>query len=166
MELDLLNRSYPAMARAKLGDVLQELIDKRNALLEKLDADVLVNGANYAETLWAITDNPHIPADTAAPTLTSATIGTDGKTLTLVFDETTLTSASGDYEGFVLNVDEDTSALSAPVRTNGTLVFTCVEVASGAVCTLDYTGADIKDMAGNALDAITGAAVTNHSAVE
>lgn len=32
MELDLLNRSYPAMARAKLGDVLQELIDKRNAL--------------------------------------------------------------------------------------------------------------------------------------
>lgn len=51
MELDLLNRSYPAMARAKLGDVLQELIDQHNALLAKLDADTGVTGTDYASTL-------------------------------------------------------------------------------------------------------------------
>lgn len=46
-----LNSVTRATDRAKLGDLLQELIDKYNALCAKLDADVGVTDTNYAATL-------------------------------------------------------------------------------------------------------------------
>lgn len=46
-----LNRMNPAAADAKLGDLLNEIITKQNALLAKLDADAGVTDTNYAATL-------------------------------------------------------------------------------------------------------------------
>lgn len=45
----------PAAAHAKLGDVLNDLITKHNALLVKLDADTGVNATDYTATLAVIT---------------------------------------------------------------------------------------------------------------
>ena len=47
---DVLNRAMPANARVQLGDVIDELITKHNALLAKLDADVGVTGTDYVAT--------------------------------------------------------------------------------------------------------------------
>lgn len=49
--IDELNRCMPAAAHAKLGDLLQEMITKHNALAAKLDADAGVTDTNYAATL-------------------------------------------------------------------------------------------------------------------
>lgn len=48
---DELNRCMPAASHAKLGDLLDEMIVKHNALAAKLDADVGVTDVNYASTL-------------------------------------------------------------------------------------------------------------------
>lgn len=48
---DVLNRAMPANARVQLGDVIDELITKHNALLAKLDADAGVTGTDYVATL-------------------------------------------------------------------------------------------------------------------
>lgn len=48
---DALNRSMPAAKRAKLGDVLDDLVTKHNALLAKLDADTGVASTDYVATL-------------------------------------------------------------------------------------------------------------------
>ena len=48
---DALNRAMPANARVQLGDVVDDLIAKHNALLAKLDADVGVTGTDYVATL-------------------------------------------------------------------------------------------------------------------
>lgn len=48
---DELNRMAPAAAHAKLGDVLDDLITKHNALCAKLDADAGVTDTDYAASL-------------------------------------------------------------------------------------------------------------------
>jgi hypothetical protein len=52
---DQLNRMNPAAADAKLGDVLNDLITKFNAVLVKLDADAGVTDTNYS-SLNKVTD--------------------------------------------------------------------------------------------------------------
>lgn len=44
---DQLNRMNPAAADARLGDLLDDLIKKHNALLAKLDLDAGVTDTNY-----------------------------------------------------------------------------------------------------------------------
>lgn len=58
---DELNRMAPAAAHAKLGDLVDELITKHNALCAKLDADATVTDTNYA-ALHGITDLAGRPA--------------------------------------------------------------------------------------------------------
>lgn len=48
---DELNRMNPASNHAMLGDLLEEIITKQNALVAKLDADAGVTDTNYAATL-------------------------------------------------------------------------------------------------------------------
>lgn len=48
---DELNRCMPAAAHAKLGDLLDEIITKHNALAAKLDADAGVTDTNFASML-------------------------------------------------------------------------------------------------------------------
>lgn len=61
--VDMLNRMGPAAAYVKLGEIVDELITKHNALLVKMDADntslnAAVAGANldvnYASTLGMV----------------------------------------------------------------------------------------------------------------
>lgn len=48
---DELNRCMPAAANAKLGDLLDEIAVKHNALLAKLDADAGVAATDHVSTL-------------------------------------------------------------------------------------------------------------------
>lgn len=48
---DALNRAMPANARVQLGDVVDDLIAKHNAMLAKLDLDAGVTDTNYTATL-------------------------------------------------------------------------------------------------------------------
>ena len=48
---DELNRMNPASNHAMLGDVIEEIITKHNALAAKLDADAGVTDTNFASTL-------------------------------------------------------------------------------------------------------------------
>lgn len=45
---DELNRMNPAAGHAKLGDLLNEIITKHNALAAKLDLDAGVTDTNYS----------------------------------------------------------------------------------------------------------------------
>lgn len=47
----VLNNATPGTARAQLGDRVNELIEKHNALLAKLDADDAVTDSDYVATL-------------------------------------------------------------------------------------------------------------------
>lgn len=166
-QVDSLNRITRATDQAKLGNALNELIASRNALLAKLDADTGVGDTNYGELLYLGTPNPHIPADETAPTVTAAAVNATGTTLTLTLSESMLRSADGAYPGFTLTgtVGGDL-ALSNPVRTANVLSFTCERAIVGETLTLDYSGGDLADVAGNALADITSGAVTNNSAYD
>lgn len=48
---DKLNRCMPIADDVKLGDLLQELVDKHNSMLAKLDADAGVTDTDYVSTL-------------------------------------------------------------------------------------------------------------------
>ena len=107
-------------------------------------------------------------SDVTAPTLSSATIGTNGTTLTLVFSEVVTVGAGGNG-GF--NVDASTGGADinctyfTGTGTN-TLVYALgTTILSGETCDLDYTqpGNGIEDSSGNDLASITSAAVTNNS---
>lgn len=52
---DLLNNSSPAADYTKLGNLLDEMITKHNALCAKLDADAAVTDTNFAATLGIAT---------------------------------------------------------------------------------------------------------------
>jgi len=49
------NKMTPAASKAKLGDVVADLVAKHNALLAKLDLDAGVTDTNY-KALHAVTD--------------------------------------------------------------------------------------------------------------
>lgn len=51
---DEINRMAPAAAHAKLGDIVNDLITKHNAVCAKLDADATVTDTNYT-ALHAVT---------------------------------------------------------------------------------------------------------------
>jgi hypothetical protein len=104
-------------------------------------------------------------ADVTAPTVSSATIGTNGTTLTLGMSETV------NRNGGVVDVDCATAGanLTATYSSgsgSNSLVYTLgTTVNSGDTCDLDYNGAanGIEDAAGNDLAAITSQAITNNS---
>jgi len=101
---------------------------------------------------------PDDPPDVTPPELTSATVAGDGETVTLVFTEPVTVSGAG----FELS-GSNALTYSSGSGTD-TLVLTAdAPVFVGEVVTLDYTPGNCADLAGNALAAISGAAVTNDS---
>lgn len=52
--VDMLNRMTPAAAYVKLGEIVEELIAKHNALCAKLDADAGVTSTDYKATLGIV----------------------------------------------------------------------------------------------------------------
>ena len=108
-------------------------------------------------------------ADTTAPTLQSATIGTDGETWTLVFDET-VNIGSGGNGGWSVTMTTAGSVTLTYSSGDGsdTLVYTGgTTVNSGDTASngLDYTqpGDGIEDNTGNDLANIDDASITNNS---
>jgi hypothetical protein len=111
----------------------------------------------------------HSGVDTTPPTLSSATIGTDGETWTLAFNENVTIGAGGSggwavtmsvagSVGLTYSSGDGTSSL---VYTGDTVVNSGETVSSG----LDYTqpGDGIEDTSGNDLANISSHAVTNNS---
>jgi hypothetical protein len=109
-------------------------------------------------------------ADVIAPTLSSATVATNGTTLTLAFSEN-VTQGAG-YNNTNWGVDCP-SATNIPVTyVSGNDTNSHVYSLGGTVlasdstsCNIDFNGASnsMEDAAGNDLAAITSAAVTNNS---
>lgn len=100
--------------------------------------------------------------DFVAPTVLSATIGTNGATLTIVFSEAVVFSA-----GFSLNAVGSPSLIIGSGTGSATYVYNIGSpaVLAGAVVTLDYTPGNVADLAGNPLAAFSNAPVTNNSTV-
>jgi subtilase family serine protease len=95
--------------------------------------------------------------DTTPPTLSSATIGTNGTTLTLVLSEAVV-----NHTGFSVSPSNTLTYVSGSGST--TLVFTLTTtVYSGAMDTLSYSAGDVTDAASNPLATISGASITNNS---
>jgi hypothetical protein len=104
-------------------------------------------------------------ADVTAPTVSTATIGTNGTTLTLAMSET-VTRSGGTFDVDCATAGANITATYASGSGSNSLVYTLgTTVNSGDTCNLDYNGAanGIEDAAGNDLSAITDKAVTNNS---
>jgi parallel beta-helix repeat protein len=102
---------------------------------------------------------PEEGADTTPPTLSTATISTNGTTLTLVFSESVV-----NHTGFSVS-PSNTITYSSGSGTN-TLVFTLTTtVYSGATDTISYSAGDVVDTAEtpNALATISSGSITNNS---
>lgn len=109
---------------------------------------------------------PDAVADVTPPTVTGATLGTNGTTVTISFDETVAVGAGGN-SGFVLTPSGGAATLSyASGSGSSSLVYTASRtINAGETITLAYTqpGNGIEDAAGNDLVTFTGQSVTNNS---
>jgi len=120
------------------------------------------------DSRWYVADSAwETTADVTAPTISSATLGSDGTTLTIVFDES-VTIATG--AGFTVDASVTGSAIAATYDsgTGTTHTWTIADtIDSGEVVSLLYTTVadDVEDIAGNDLATIDGAGftVTNNS---
>lgn len=99
-------------------------------------------------------------ADTIAPAIKSATIGTDGVTLTIVLSE-----AVTGHSGFTITPSGGAAGLTySSGDGTDTLVFALDRtVYDTETATGDYAPGDVEDVAGNALETAAGFAVTNNS---
>src|SRR6478609_9524110 len=93
--------------------------------------------------------------DTTAPTVTAASIGTAGDTLTLTFSESVTGGTGFTMDGWTLG----TASGSGTTRTFS-ISPTVLDTDAPA---LDYTPGDVQDANENALEAFTNATITNGS---
>lgn len=104
-------------------------------------------------------------ADVTAPTVSTATIGTNGTSLTLAMSET-VTRSGGTFDVDCNTAGSNLTCTYSSGSGSNSLVYTIgTTVNSGDTCNLDYDGASngIEDGSGNDLAAITSQAVTNNS---
>lgn len=104
--------------------------------------------------------------DTTAPTLSSATIGTNGTTVTLTFSEA-VSIGSGGNGGFAITPSGGAATLSYSSGSgSSSLVYTASRtILQGETATIAYTqpGNGVEDAAGNDLASFSGTSVTNNS---
>lgn len=116
--------------------------------------------------LLAAVGIPPAAADTTPPTLSSATIGTNGTTVTLAFSETVSIGAGGNG-GFALTPSGGAASLTYSSGSgSSSLVYTSNRtINSGETATVAYTqpGNGVEDAAGNDLATFSGTSVTNNS---
>lgn len=109
------------------------------------------------------------PADAANPTIDSAALGTDGKTITVTFNEDMHSDSS--VSGFSVSVDGTAATIDSISNIGSyetTLTISMVdEINSDATVTLDYdaTAGDLKDIVAKPLQNVTAQAVTNGSQI-
>jgi hypothetical protein len=112
----------------------------------------------------SVTNNSTVVYD-VAPTVTSASIGSDGYTLTVNFSETVSGDGSsyfnvdGGYSGDNLTAGSQSGSGSSRTYTLSDVVY------SGETVNLDYTGTTIVDSGSNPLATFSNMAVTNNSTV-
>jgi hypothetical protein len=104
--------------------------------------------------------------DTTKPTWTSATLGADGRTLTLVFSEAVVFGAGGNG-GLTITPSGLAATVSYVSGSNSTTLvyYTSRIILATETLTSTYTqpGTGIQDQAGNILDTVSGKATTNNS---
>ena len=111
------------------------------------------------------TPNVAVTSDVTAPTVSTATIASNGTTLTLAMSET-VTRTGGTFDVDCSTAGANITATYSSGSGSNSLVYTLgTTVNTGDTCNLDYDGAanGIEDGAGNDLAAITDKAVTNNS---
>lgn len=104
-------------------------------------------------------------ADVTAPEVSTATIGTNGTSLTLAMSET-VTRSGGTFDVDCSTAGSDLTATYSSGSGSSSLVYTVgTTVNSGDTCNLDYNGAanGVEDGAGNDLASITDKSITNNS---
>lgn len=118
-------------------------------------------------TEWGSVATQNLIPDTTAPTLTSATIGTNGTTLTLVFDEVVTAGADGSGGFSFSTAGGAATATYASGDGTDTRVYTLSRTVKNTegLGLLDYTqpGDGIQDDAGNVLASFADEYVTNNS---
>ena len=104
--------------------------------------------------------------DTTPPAFSSASVATDGTTLTVVFGEAAVVG-SGGSGGMTISVDGGGAQTATYSSGSGTtsLVYTVPTVYSGETVTVSYTnpGDGLEDAAGNDVATISAESVTNSS---
>lgn len=113
-----------------------------------------------------ITNNSTEGQDLTAPTLSSATIGSSGTSITLAFSESVLVGIGGNA-GFTLSLSGGSATLSyASGSGSSSLVYNISRtIYSGETGTISYTqpGSGIEDAAGNDLASFSNSSITNNS---
>lgn len=104
-------------------------------------------------------------ADSDAPTITSASLASNGLTLTVDFSEPV--AAGGLPSGLSVSVAGSSRPATAAAPSGSSIVLSLASPArAGESITLSYAPGNIQDLAGNALAAVSGYAVTNGSVVQ
>lgn len=104
--------------------------------------------------------------DTTAPTVSSASIGTDGETITINFSETVVTTGynNGDFDLDCTTAGSNIALNSISGSGSSRTFAAATQIEYGDTCNLDYTGGadEIEDSAGNDLAAFSDETVTNN----
>ena len=120
-----------------------------------------INTTGYEVTFGA--------GDTTPPTVASASIGTDGTTVTVNFSETVVTTGydNGDFDLDCTSAGNGISLNSISGSGSSRTLTAATTINSGDTCNLDYTGGadEIEDTAGNDLATFSDTAVTNNSTI-
>ena len=117
-----------------------------------------------------------VNVDTTAPTVSSATVSSDGTTIDIVFDEDLDTGTEPAADVFEVSVDGGTAVNPASVAFRATdadtitlTMATADTIAAGATVTVNYanpTTNPLKDAADNEVESFTGQAATNRAAAD
>lgn len=147
-ELVVGNRFSGAISRPFTGEVYDVIVEVGGTAWSATDiADLYAEGTT--------------PADTTAPTLTSAVISSTGDTITLTFDE----AVTGNT-GVTLVAPTAVTMTYSSGDTTTALVYTLSRtVGYSESLLLNYTAGNITDIATNALATISDFLVTNQSLV-
>ncbi len=118
-------------------------------------------------TGWGTSATQDLTLDVTAPTFSSATVGTNGTTITIVFSEA-VTFGAGGNGGLSLDATGGAASLTYSSGSGSdTLVYTASRTIKSTESFVDLTytqpGNGIEDLAGNDLASFSGAPVTNNS---
>jgi len=126
----------------------------------------LLGATRGSDGTWDIGAYEYSGTDTTPPAFSSASVATDGTTLTVVFGEATVVG-SGGSGGMTISVDGGGAQTATYSSGSGTtsLVYTVPTVYSGETVTVSYTnpGDGLEDAAGNDVATISAESVTNSS---
>lgn len=150
-----------------VGGSISDVTIYSNATWSAADGVTSFDVRAHNGSVWGAVGTQDLTPDTTAPTLTSATIGTNGTSLTTVFDGAVTVGADG-WSGISLNAaGGSASATYASGDSTNTIVWTLSRTVKNTEtwADLDHTqpGDGIQDIAGNLLASFFDVPVTNNS---